>query len=157
MLMTGADRGYLQLYGDLAAGINGSFSLIDTFYGTLDFGNRSHPVLSDLNDDGKFELLAGNQRGGLELFNTELVVGITSIDPVGEDFPLYKITQQNKYIEVTWIHDTGESMLVDIYGRVLAKRASESIQQYNMDLIPGIYLIRLAIDGKVRTEKIVIN
>ncbi|MEO6131107.1 MAG: VCBS repeat-containing protein, partial [Saprospiraceae bacterium] len=64
-LMIGSDPGKLNLYGDLEAGKDGSLSLIAKNFGQLDFGNRSTPALADLDNDGKYELLAGNQRGGL--------------------------------------------------------------------------------------------
>ena len=152
-LMTGGDPGSLNLYRDLSSGITGSLSVIDEDYGDLDMGNRSAPALADLNNDGKYELVVGNHRGGLEMFSTELIVGFTSIENPGVAEKPYTIHQDGSQVFVTWKDKEGELNLFDVYGRMLiAKKDSTQIEL--SQLLPGLYFLQLELDGKVWVEKI---
>lgn len=152
-LMAGGDPGTLNLYGDLASGITGSLNVIDEDFGDLDMGNRSAPALADLNNDGKFELVVGNQRGGLEMFTTELNIGFTSIENPAVTEKPYSIHQDGSEVIVTWKIKEGVIKLVDVYGRLLDE--NDAATQVDLSqLLPGIYFLQLELDGKVWVEKI---
>jgi len=159
--MTGGDHGKLYLFGDLEAGKTGSLSVIDNGYGSLDVGNRSAPALADLDGDEKFELLAGNQRGGLELFHTELLVGTTGIvQPVNTPDKPYQIMQSTteNLIEIVWKNNLpGRIELFDAFGRSLdvVANQNEIVQEIHMESFPpGIYFIRLQLGQKMWVEKV---
>lgn len=152
-LMAGGDPGTLNLYGDLASGITGSLNVIDEDFGDLDMGNRSAPALADLNNDGKFDLVVGNQRGGLEMFTTELNIGFTSIENPAVTEKPYSIHQDGSEVIVTWKSKEGVIKLVDVYGRLLDE--NDAATQVDLSqLLPGIYFLQLELDGKVWVEKI---
>ncbi len=159
VLMTGSEPGNLHVYGNLQAGIAGSLLELDTLYGGLDVGNRSAPAMADLNNDGKFEMIVGNQRGGLELFSTVFEVGSTSVADVEESIKPFTLLQDlgNKSVDIRWNDVPGESMLVDLFGRVLQTKSSSEIQQFDFQTYPsGVYFIRLQLKGNVWVEKIFI-
>ncbi|MBK9984042.1 MAG: T9SS type A sorting domain-containing protein [Saprospiraceae bacterium] len=163
-LMAGGDPGKLNLYGDLEAGKTGSLTVIETEYGGFEFGNRSSPALADLDHDGKFELLAGNQRGGVELFHTDLLVGTTAIvQPSDHPDKPYQIMYSNaeNIVEVVWKNGVpGKIELYDAIGRVLNIDVdqAEIIQAINLEPFPmGIYFVRLQLGNKTWVEKIVDN
>jgi hypothetical protein len=72
MLMTGSALGVVRIYDQIEGNLEGSFRLREDRYGRLREGYRTRPALADINQDGKLELLLGNERGGLGLFATEL-------------------------------------------------------------------------------------
>ncbi len=161
VLMTGGDPGKLYLFGDLEEGKTGSLTVLDNEYGFLDFGNRSAPALADLDGDGKFELLVGNQRGGLELFHTELLVGTTAIaQPINPEKP-YQLLQyaSENLIEIVWKNNLpGRVQLFDALGRSLNMdiNQNEMVQQINLEsFLPGIYFVRLQLGERMWVEKII--
>ncbi len=163
-LMAGGDPGKLYLYGDLEAGKTGSLTLIENEFGGFEFGNRSAPALADLDHDGTFELLAGNQRGGVELFHTNILVGTTAVvQPSDNPDKPYQIMYSNTghIVEVAWKNGVpGKIELFDAIGRILNSDVGQEdiIQSINLEPFPmGIYFVRLQLGKKTWVEKIANN
>jgi hypothetical protein len=160
LLMTGNDRGTLDIYGDVAAGITGAIPLIEGNYGGLDFGNRSAPALADLNADGFYEMIVGNQRGGLELLTTALQTGTVGIgDPASIDkpFQLFRV-DQNQY-EIRW-NESGSRIveLIDMWGRVLTSESVDNVISKSIQLddwAAGMYFIRIGEGRMSWVEKVI--
>lgn len=72
LLVMGTSDGNLMVFNNLTATSSAVFPKIDNALGNVMAGNRTHPVFADFNNDGLLELLVGNQRGGLNLYRTEL-------------------------------------------------------------------------------------
>lgn len=161
-LIAGGDPGRLYMYGDLEEGKTGSLSVIDSFYGALDFGNRSSPALGDFDGDGQYELLVGNQRGGVELFHTSLQVGTTVVHelPTGIEKPFTVMySNQDNNIEIAWKSNRpGKIEVFDGLGRALniSPVQHENIQTIRLKSFPsGIYFMRLVYENRMWVEKIV--
>ncbi|MEZ4920642.1 MAG: T9SS type A sorting domain-containing protein [Saprospiraceae bacterium] len=71
-LVSGAQGGHLESYGDIAPSGN-PFTVLSETYGGIDEGNRSHPAFADIDNDGYLEMVVGNFRGGLGIYRTVLV------------------------------------------------------------------------------------
>ena len=67
-LLTGSDDKGLLLYEVSEA--SQKFNLLENGLSTLKNGFQVKPALSDINNDGFYELLVGNARGGLQLYQT---------------------------------------------------------------------------------------
>jgi hypothetical protein len=74
-LLAGSEQGEVFYYTGIDGNLTGKFNLSDDIEGLLglqdvktDMGYRSAPALSDLDNDGIPELIAGNFSGGLEYF-----------------------------------------------------------------------------------------
>jgi hypothetical protein len=162
VLMTGNDPGKLEIYGDLQNGITGSLTKIDGAYGNLDFGNRSAPALADFNADGKYELVVGNQRGGLELFGTEIAVGTVGIETpvVIQEKPYTLFNLSENVWAVNWKDGkSGEVVLVDVQGRILFQSTSAQTDlTINLqDNAAGMYFVQFTQDGNIWVEKLLIT
>jgi hypothetical protein len=71
------DLYYGQHNGTIAkyhGNIQDGFTLQEEQVGTIDVGERMALTFADLNADGLPEILAGNMRGGLEIFSPEVVI-----------------------------------------------------------------------------------
>lgn len=157
VMLVGNDHGTFRLYGDLQNGITGSLTLLEDNYGNIDAGHRSAPMLADINNDKKFELVIGNVRGGVELFSTELIEGITSVsDPNSVDQKPYTLIHhrdENRW-EILWHHVQGNVRLFDLNGRLIQLQLKDG----NIDLnsfLPGMYFLSVEVNGNVFGEKIV--
>ena len=67
-LLTGSDDKGLLLYEVSEA--SQKFNLVENGLSTLKNGFQVKPALADINNDGFFDLLVGNARGGLQLYQT---------------------------------------------------------------------------------------
>jgi hypothetical protein len=68
-LLVGAESGYIYEYTNINPEMSGNFTLVDTVFLGIDFGNRASISGGDLNKDGTNELVIGNYGGGIELFH----------------------------------------------------------------------------------------
>jgi hypothetical protein len=159
LMVIGSDLGNLEMYDDLKNGITGAVTKLDGAYGSLDFGNRSAPALADLNADGKYELIVGNQRGGLELFNTDILVGTTAVeDPVvTNEKPYTLLALSGNSWQVSWKDGkSGEVIVYDMQGRLLERFSSALSHTIDLRRYPaGMYVMQVVQEKQVFTEKVV--
>lgn len=131
-LLVGSEQGKIYYYADIEEDLNGSFKEsgeLGALIGLADFrtdrGFRSSGALADLNQDGVYELVAGNFGGGLEFFcsmEPPAVHGIKETPDVDEvikvypnpavDYIIIACTDPTKY-EIVSIK------LCDMTGRIL--------------------------------------
>lgn len=162
MLLTGSDEGNLLLYDDVEIGKTSALPIVDDHFGLIDVGNRSAPALADLNADGLYDLIVGNQRGGLELFSTTLQVGFTSVDqPTGALEKPYHINGSlgQGVIDLTWKDQTNSSVqLFDALGRLQKPPITVNGSVTRIDLTgnaPGVYFIQITTGNLQWVEKVV--
>lgn len=74
LLLSGSKFGEIKLYKNLRANMNDSFELVAEDLGHTNSGDRTHPILWDLNADGLLELIVGNLRGGIQIYDTEMTL-----------------------------------------------------------------------------------
>jgi hypothetical protein len=79
-MVIGSESGLMRLYGGIDNVFDEAFTLITDNYGNVKDGGRVSPALADIDQDGFYEMVVGNKRGGLTLYNTELAVGTTAVD-----------------------------------------------------------------------------
>jgi len=162
VLMTGSDEGNLLLYDHVENGKTGAITLLDDQYGSIDVGNRSAPALADLNADGLYDLIAGNQRGGLELFTTNLQVGFTSVEPptdgIDKPFHIYGSLGQG-VIDITWKNQANGAVEVfDMLGRLQRSNNTINGSVTRIDLTgnaPGVYLLYITTGNQQWLDKVV--
>lgn len=92
MLLAGMDNGQLALYEGVGTGKSEPLVLVDGFVESIDVGNRSAPLVTDLDADGDYEMIVGNQRGGLELFATAYSSGTSPVQTVLPDWHVDLLT-----------------------------------------------------------------
>ena len=162
VLMTGSDPGKLLLYDHVENGKTGAVSLVDDQFGLIDVGNRSAPALADFDHDGVYELLVGNQRGGLELFSTDLLVGYTSVaDPAKPREKPYHIDGSigSGVVDITWNSGAiGNVQVFDVLGRPLQFKpfANDLFSRFDLShQMPGMYFLRITIGHHEWVEKVV--
>ena len=69
-LLVGSKRGYLYYYDDIDENIGGSFHLVDSIVDNIAIGSHTAPTVTNLNGDNRLELVLGNRRGGVVLFES---------------------------------------------------------------------------------------
>jgi hypothetical protein len=70
-LLVGTSGKDLLLYNDPLAS-SASLGLLSPFWGSIHEGDNVHPAVTDIDQDGRLDLLLGNQRGGLSWYQSDL-------------------------------------------------------------------------------------
>jgi len=77
LLLTGSQSRQILLY-EQGEDLDDPMILLEEPLGDLRVGQRSHPRFYDLNNNGQFELIVGNSRGGVAIYSTPWRIDGTS-------------------------------------------------------------------------------
>ena len=165
-VVVGCEEGSIRVYEFNQDSIySGSFRKKFTAYSGIDEGERSSPTIADITGDGKYEMIAGNYRGGVAFFSQSdsLVYPVSSRDVDASDvaFTIYPnparaqihITlrgfQKNEPVTIS---------LIDMLGRNLAefKIATEKNDISLPHVNAGMYFIQAKQGGNAHTRKLLI-
>jgi hypothetical protein len=67
-LLVGSYKGTLFHYINIDGNLSGAFQLADSTYQNIKEQTKSYPAMNDVDGDGKFDLVIGNQSGGVVLY-----------------------------------------------------------------------------------------
>lgn len=163
LLLTGTNRGQIEVYGNIENNIDGTFELLDYSIGDYLPGFRSEPALANFIDNGTFEIVIGNGRGGLDFFVTDIP---DDNDPLGVEtvekpielsiFP----NPANTTLNVRTTSSTaGVLKLYSIQGQLLLAQSLNQ-RQASIDLtkIPsGIYILQYNNGAEKITKRLVVG
>ena len=77
-VLLGLKDGSISKYGPISESLTDSLPKLSSFSDAIYFGNTGFSHMADLNDDGKYELLIGNDAGGFIVYKTEELLQQTS-------------------------------------------------------------------------------
>jgi len=124
LLIVGTQTGNIEAYTNVSTS-DAPFSLISKNWGKVDDGDRSTVAFGDLDGDGILEMVAGNLRGGLNLYKTVLVDCTTGVTAAGTtDVPDIRISPNpaRYWARVEWPSDQPvEWQVFDLLGRTIAR------------------------------------
>lgn len=166
LLLVGSERGEMFLFDSISHNINGVFrdhterlqAFVEDFYNA--FGMRSAAVMSDLNADGKMELVVGNFCGGLELFNASVSVN-HSVMEVGHD----EVSIVPNPVSAMLSFRSKESKLMEIQffdtmGNRVARQTPCSLQcRFSVaGLADGLYIVMIrTADAQTYFKRVVVS
>ena len=106
------------------------------------FGLRCAAALSDLNNDGKMEMMVGNYAGGLQLFNAEIEVN-QNVEEMVDEVLVYPNPAKSVLTIVG--KEINQIRVYDVLGRCLIQKnaASDETTIDVNDLASGIYLLQM--------------
>lgn len=160
VLMTGSESGQLFTYTNIKDNLDGDFDLISERYGNIKEGRNTSPAIADINNDGFFDVLIGNLRGGLSFYSTEFKSGLSSDvqEPELEvSIDLYpNPAVQNLHIEVN-ISGTKSIHFYALDGKqIMSAHFNETEFDLNVNQIPsGVYVIQLRTENGMLSDKFV--
>ncbi len=162
-LLTGTDKGQIEYYNDIESNIYDTVNIITEHFGSVQEGAQSRIALADLDKDGLLEMIVGNQRGGLSAFKTDLPAGSTV--PVTEPREHFSIQVMPNPASATVQIITNEYFtkikslqLFNTAGQLLLQKTASGAQtELDVSHLPeGIYFVKVAIEGRVETRKVVV-
>lgn len=158
LLIVGTESGNLRLYDNIDDNLDGSFDEVSIQYGGINEGNHSYPALFDLDNDGFYEILVGNRRGGLGLYSTSIVSDIRSSTyeiAENKNFTVFP-NPTSGFLDIqSDLYQADQFELINSSGQLVFKtRSLESMNTSQFQT--GTYFLKIYNDNKVEVHKIVI-
>ena len=159
-MMTGSDGGELLVFNNVQNNLDEAFDLLDLKYGAIRDGFRSVPELRDMDGDGYFEMIVGNARGGLTMYDTDIERDASSDDSPKESNALFNIwpnpSSGKVYISAP-VNDLNYTIRVfDVLGReVLSAGAVQHLDMGNLSA--GTYILQFHSGIKTETLPVLIT
>ncbi len=145
-LYVGSESGTIYLYQP-TADFTGAFTKITSSFNNLDEGAFSSVQLRDLNSDGLYELITGNQRGGISMYSDENSLPVLEEGFTFPNFLIYPNPTENR---VTFEGEVTENIIINFYsvdGRnVRTEKFIPGSNKLTCDvttLSPGIYFVEI--------------
>ncbi|MEN0003777.1 MAG: T9SS type A sorting domain-containing protein [Bacteroidota bacterium] len=162
LFFMGTNKGRIETYTDVELSIYESFEPLQESYGRLREGAVTHCDLADIDNDGLYEMVVGNLRGGIAFFETE----IEAADPVSttsqwlaSGYSLFPNPARDRLFLTS---DQSEERTVKLFNV-----SGQLMQDYNWntsqleldvsDLPKGVYVVQLLEEQGIFTQKIVVE
>ena len=159
LLVTGSNPGFISVF-EMTQNLNDTYELIMQDLPINEVGRRTAPALADIDSDDFYEMIVGNDNGGLMAFNTELrVIGETSTKETG--LSSFEIVP-NPTSDVIFIKESSNQLLgstysiIDVQGRIVQSGNLTDNNSIDVEgLSSGILFLKIQLDNTVRVEKFV--
>lgn len=150
---------------------SGAFLCIDSNYLREDLGAKANIAIADINNDGNWEYVAGNARGGLMMYSDSLwnpgttlnlPTGIAEVKTSSNGVILYPNPAKN-YVNIRLREGNFENAQVHIYNVIGENFATEPtiskdiIHLNTSSLAKGMYFVRITGMGNTYTARMVIE
>ena len=164
LMLNGLYRGNIELYKNIDGNLDGPFEKIESHLGDINVGSSATLHLADLNSDGISELIMGNERGGIDIYQMEAskVLSSSGYPEETATFKLYpNPALQQLYIEQPLSKEPSQLSLYSTSGVLLAEYilpANTQTVELNISALPqGLYFGTLKQGEQSLTQKILIR
>ena len=143
LLFVGSEDGDIYMYDEILGNGAGSYNLLTSDFGPFVEGKVTTPSFADIDDDEYYEVIIGNFRGGLSLFNTDIKVNLTGItDIIQKEVDIFPNPVSNELYIRGEVDDLKEIHIIGVEGQVLVSNNVETT--INLDrLRTGCYVVEL--------------
>ncbi len=153
--------GDIFIFSNVQDSLNGTFTEDTNRYADIREGHQVAIDIADIDEDGYFEIVVGNFRGGLSMFNTDiisdedLIIDVDDVVEIPSDFKIVPNPAHDR-IQIFSQMDLsgGEIGLLDLNGRwVRSMKKGKSIDL--VDLPSGVYIVSFSLGEYRIMERIV--
>ncbi len=149
----------IYIFDNITANLSGTFDMLSNDYAEINEGHQVAMDIADIDNDGYYEIVVGNYRGGIALYETDLVsdstIDVEDLANEKHDFKVIPNPSRN-YIEIVSDMDIsqGEIGILDINGRwVKEKQKGKSL--FIEDLPSGVYIVAFNFGEQQIMERII--
>lgn len=160
-LFLGSFSGYFHYYTNIDGNLGGNFTLVDTMYQGIADGKQSGVFVEDLDGDGNFELFYGTKRGGITLYESDSILGLTDVKELDSDFKIYpNPTNGSVLVDFSSSVNDFYGNELEVYNSVgqllIQKRINNNRIQIDLgNYSEGIYILSVKIEGVRVNQKII--
>lgn len=165
-LLIGSKRGYLYYYSDIDDNLDGSFNLVDSITDNIAIGSHTAPAVANITDDNRLELVLGNRRGGVELFQSAPTsnIGIATFANEQDILVFPNPATNQVFIDLGDIKPNAleqtEIGIYSIIGELVYRqeRVQASLVSIAIDALPkGTYLVDITDGEKSIRKKLIVQ
>jgi Secretion system C-terminal sorting domain/FG-GAP-like repeat len=145
--------------------LSGTFQEIAGFHNKIYEGEQANVALADLDNNGIFELIIGNFRGGLSAFRTDVLTG--KMTPTKDELFTFDCTLSpipaEKNVTLTWGNFPAKPTFISMYdisGRKVLNDIKIQENTQNIDiqaLSMGIYFVNIRIGESNLVKKLIVR
>lgn len=167
LLLAGNDEGKLRLFSNIIGNIYDNFTKESDDYGMIRTGARLHTSAADIDDDGFLELVTGNYRGGLQIFQTDLeaISGSSTRTEFSQEINIFPnpVSSANATIGLTFNKDEGnlygDILFYDQLGKLITRMKSIPLSEnISLNINPGTYIVKVIPElGKTSVTKLLVT
>lgn len=156
-MLLGTDNAQLELYklGNLP--YPDTFALVTRHLGGIYEGRNTVASVADINDDGFYEMVVGNERGGIAFYQSDIPLPTSSATDrtVSAQAVLLYPNPTFGCIHIRTEQEISEVTLADSFGRPVKKLPLQ--EDICLDeLPPGMYQIRIHLTDETINKKVII-
>jgi hypothetical protein len=149
-LILGTETGQINHYNNISGNLNGTFNLVTNDFENIKEGDRGSVFLSDITNDGQYDLFVGNIAGGVGIY-THLPVGVDSY--ISSNPLLIFPNPANDFIRIELPASSVLPASIDILdcsGRLVKQTTMKSSNENIMvdELSSGVYLVRIKTEAR---------
>ncbi|MDX1701227.1 MAG: T9SS type A sorting domain-containing protein, partial [Melioribacteraceae bacterium] len=161
LLFTGTESGKIKLYNTIKDNLTGSFNILSEFVGFIQDGVRSTVAVADIDDDNYYEMITGNLRGGLTMYNTDIVVE-ESVSTSTNETEISEISIFPNPVEtiltigIPSTRENHEISILDIEGRSVYVDSNFQGEEINVaHFRSGVYFLHIKNERQSATRKFI--
>ena len=114
-LLVGSYSGYIYDYTNIDGNLGGAFTLVDSSYKNLFEPLKATPAMSDVDGDGKFDLVIGNQAGGVVLYSQNVLNVVNENTSIGFNAEVYPNPVKEQLTVLLDQNISSENMILNVY------------------------------------------
>ncbi len=158
VLLVGSEGGQIFGYHNIVNQVSGIFDAFNVDFELPNQGVALTATYADINNNGKLDVVFGNLRGGLSIYETSLDTKQETSTTETKTESEYSIQNNPVYDELTINVDSVENLecnIYDVQGRLIlhAVRIGNNIDVSK--LISGVYFLELKLDNQYHVLKFV--
>ena len=159
-LFMGSESGEIWQYTNIDNNLSGTFTRMNTIMDSIDEGEESIISVANINNNGQFEFLIGNKRGGLGLY-TEYIVSSTDIVSASSNTFLIAPNPTNGHIKIEFAKLINKNVAIQVTNMlgqtVLSEEAwLEQTIDLNLQNLPtGTYVLSVETDKERYISKLI--
>ncbi len=161
-LICGSQKIGVHHFDNIEGNLYGEFNRVSDHFANHNFGDALNPTLADINHDGKYDLMIGNNRGGFSTITTNFTSPFTATDDIQTNiqFDIYP-NPTTTQIWVNFDNSTLSNANITIFdclgNKVLVNRNIESTSAIDVSSISnGTYFLKLEHDGRFSVKKMIV-
>ena len=163
VLLVGSERGFLYRYDNVNSSTwTGNFTLTDSLYIDSYTGGRIAEGVADLNNDSLFDVVIGNDAGGVSLFYGSNTLSVPQLSEQ-TSFDIYPNPTQNSFTISNSLSQKdfpAQFTITNLEGQIVLKKTiSASTEQIDVsEFSAGVYVCTLASrTGALSHRKLIVS